>query len=71
MTKTGGNRKLEPEDLYTLERYARERSGFRARVIEHKKVRQVAIGGHVTVQFEDRLTMQYQEIGRASCRERV
>jgi hypothetical protein len=57
---TSGNRKLAPDDLYTLERYARERSDFRARVIEHKKIRQVAIGANVTVQFEDRLTMQYQ-----------
>ena len=52
--------KLGPEDLYSLEQYARLRSEFRARVMAHKKNRQVAIGDHATVYFEDRLTMQYQ-----------
>jgi len=57
---SSGNRKLEPEDLYSLEQYARVRPEFRTRVIAHKKNRQVAIGEHVMVYFEDRLTMQYQ-----------
>lgn len=52
--------KLAVEDLLTLERYARERPAFRARVLEHKRDRQVAVGPHVTWLFEDRLTMQYQ-----------
>jgi hypothetical protein len=56
----GGNHKLEPQDLYSLEQYARARPDFRARVIAHKKNRQVAIGPNVTLHFEDRLTMQYQ-----------
>jgi uncharacterized protein DUF3501 len=51
---------LSPADLYTLEAYARERSAFRARVLEHKRRRTVAIGAHVTLIFEDRLTIQYQ-----------
>jgi hypothetical protein len=55
-----GNRKLEPQDLYSLEQYARERREFRARVMAHKQNRQVAIGANATVHFEDRLTMQYQ-----------
>ena len=58
MATSGG--KLEHEDLYSLEQYARERSDFRTRVMAHKKNRQVAIGAHATVYFEDRLTMQYQ-----------
>src|SRR4051812_967706 len=57
---SAGNRKLELEDLYPLEEYARIRTGFRARVMAHKKNRQVALGANVTVLFEDRLTMQYQ-----------
>jgi hypothetical protein len=52
--------KLNPGDLLSLERYSRERSEFRARVIEHKKNRRVAVGPNVTWMFEDRLTVQYQ-----------
>jgi hypothetical protein len=52
--------KLTQQDLYTLEAYARERPAFRARVLEHKKARIVHVGGHVTLVFEDRLTVQYQ-----------
>ena len=52
--------KLKPSELFTLEAYARERPAFRARVIEHKRQRQVAIGPNTTWCFEDRLTIQYQ-----------
>ncbi len=52
--------KLTIADLMKLEDYARERDGFRARVMAHKKHRRVAIGPHLTLYFEDRLTMQYQ-----------
>lgn len=52
--------KLVPSDLYTLEAYARERAAFRTRVLEHKRARKVALGAHVTLLFEDRLTIQYQ-----------
>jgi len=52
--------KLTPNDLYTLEAYARERPAFRARVLEHKKNRIVHLGDHLTLVFEDRLTVQYQ-----------
>lgn len=52
--------KLTPADLMSLERYARERPAFRARVLEHKRDRKLAVGPHVTWSFEDRLTMQYQ-----------
>jgi hypothetical protein len=52
--------KLTVDELFTLERYARERPAFRARVLEHKRDRQLAVGPHVTWLFEDRLTMQYQ-----------
>jgi hypothetical protein len=51
---------LKAEDLMTLERYARERAAFRARVLEHKRARTVAVGPSVTWVFEDRLTIQYQ-----------
>lgn len=52
--------KLTRSDLLSLERYATERAAFRARVIAHKKTRAVALGGHVSLLFEDRLTVQYQ-----------
>lgn len=51
---------LTRADLYTLEAYASERAAFRAKVIAHKKNRQVPLGEHVTLLFEDRLTIQYQ-----------
>ena len=53
-------RPLAADELMTLERYARERIEFRARVLEHKTRRQVAVGPEVTWLFEDRLTVQYQ-----------
>jgi Protein of unknown function (DUF3501) len=52
--------KLTVEDLLGLERYARERPAFRARVLEHKRNRKLAVGPNVSWSFEDRLTMQYQ-----------
>ena len=51
---------LTRADLYSLEHYAQCRADFRARVMAHKRDRQVAIGPHATLYFEDRLTMQYQ-----------
>jgi len=44
----------------SLEAYARERPGFRAKVLEHKKKRTVHLGAHLTLQFEDELTIRYQ-----------
>src|SRR6266581_547021 len=51
---------IKRENLLPLETYARERNAFRARVIEHKKHRTVALGEHVTLLFEDELTVRYQ-----------
>lgn len=51
---------LTHEKLYSLEQYARVRPEFRAKVIAHKKNRQLPIGEHATLYFEDALTMQYQ-----------
>lgn len=52
--------KLSPDDLYSLETYARLREEFRERVIEHKSHRRLILGNHVSLSFEDRLTMHYQ-----------
>ena len=51
---------LTPADLFSLEHYARTRTEFRNRVLEHKKTRNIAVGPHTTWCFEDRLTVQYQ-----------
>jgi hypothetical protein len=51
---------IAPESLLTLEAYARERGAFRSRVLEHKKRRTVHVGEHVTLIFEDELTIRYQ-----------
>src|SRR4051795_10677896 len=48
------------DSLLTLEAYSRERSAFRARVLAHKKPRTVHLGEHVTLIFEDELTIRYQ-----------
>jgi hypothetical protein len=52
--------KLTARELLSLEQYSRDRPAFRARVIEHKKQRQVAVGPNAMWLFEDRLTVQYQ-----------
>lgn len=52
--------KITRDSLMTLEAYARARNEFRARVIEHKKPRSLPLGEHVTLIFEDELTMRYQ-----------
>ena len=46
--------------LMTLEAYSRARREFRAKVMAHKKNRKVYLGKHVTLMFEDELTMRYQ-----------
>jgi len=48
------------ESLLSLEAYARARAEFRARVLDHKKARAVHLGEHVTLLFEDELTIRYQ-----------
>jgi Protein of unknown function (DUF3501) len=52
--------KLAVAQLMSLEQYARERPALRAGMIEHRRERQLQIGGHCTWSFEDRRTVQYQ-----------
>src|SRR3954471_22105022 len=52
--------KLSRDSLMTLEAYAKARKDFRTQVIAHKKDRTLAIGDHVTLIFEDELTIRYQ-----------
>jgi len=48
------------DTLMSLEAYAKARKEFRARVLAHKKSRTVHLGEHVTLVFEDELTIRYQ-----------
>ena len=52
--------KLKPSDLFSLEQYSRERPAIRAKVLEHKRSRQVGVGPNMMWLFEDRITIQYQ-----------
>jgi len=44
----------------SLEAYAKARKAFRERVMAHKQRRSVRLGEHVTLLFEDELTIRYQ-----------
>ena len=52
--------KLTRADLFSLEQYHEARAEFRARVLAHKRCRQIPLGPNATLYFEDRLTIQYQ-----------
>lgn len=52
--------KISRDSLWALETYAKNRTDFRAQVIAHKKNRSVHLGEHVTLIFEDALTIRYQ-----------
>lgn len=52
--------KLRREDLWSLEQYSERREDFRREVMEHRHERLLGVGPHVTLHFEDRLTVRYQ-----------
>ena len=54
------HKKIGRDSLLSLEAYARQRKEFREKVLAHKKDRTVHLGEHVTLVFEDELTMRYQ-----------
>ena len=51
---------IQRDSLMTLEAYAKARPALRAEVIEHKKIRTVQLGNHVSLLFEDEMTLRYQ-----------
>lgn len=51
---------ISRESLMSLETYAKTRTEFRKQVMEHKKNRSVFLGNHVTLLFEDEITLRYQ-----------
>ena len=56
---------ITPESLLTLEAYARQRKAYKAQIIAHRKLRSVALGEHMTLQFEDEQTVRYLEVAEA------
>ena len=52
--------KITADSLMTLEAYAKWRKLHKGEVIAHRKLRSVALGDHINVQFESELTMRYQ-----------
>jgi hypothetical protein len=52
--------RITRDSLMTLEAYAKVRPEFRANVMAHKKNRTVHLGEHITLIFEDEMTMRYQ-----------
>ena len=51
---------ISRDSLMTLEAYAKVRKTLRPQVIAHRKLRTVALGDHVSVQFEDEQTIRRQ-----------
>jgi hypothetical protein len=52
--------KIALESLMSLEAYAKARKELKPRIIAHRRLRSVALGEHMTLQFEDERTIRYQ-----------
>jgi Protein of unknown function (DUF3501) len=52
--------KITRDSLMTLEAYSKWRKAHKAEVIEHRKLRTVHLGEHITVQFESEMSIRYQ-----------
>ncbi len=51
---------ITADSLWSLETYSKRRAEFRAKVLDHKRNRKVTLGDHITLVFEDELTIRYQ-----------
>jgi len=51
---------ITPDNLMGLEAYSKFRKAHKAEVIAHRKLRSVALGEHITLQFESETTIRYQ-----------
>lgn len=51
---------LTRDDLWSLEEYSQIRPDFKPDAVKHRRQRQIEIGNHMTIFFEDRLTVKYQ-----------
>ncbi len=52
--------RITRDSLLTLEDYAKVRKQKRAEVMAHKKPRKIPLGKHITLIFEDDVTIRYQ-----------
>src|SRR5215471_5063333 len=52
--------KVTPESLMSLEAYAKARKALKPEIIAHRRLRSIALGEHMTLQFEDERTIRYQ-----------
>ncbi|HSV52718.1 MAG TPA: DUF3501 family protein [Burkholderiaceae bacterium] len=52
--------KITRDSLMTLEAYSKYRKENKAAIIAHRKLRSVALGEHVTLQFESETSIRYQ-----------
>jgi glycerol-3-phosphate dehydrogenase subunit C len=51
---------LTSQDLYSLEQYSTMRADFKRAAVAHRRQRQVRLGDHMTLHFEDITTIRYQ-----------
>ena len=51
---------ITPESLMTLEAYTKYRKLHKADIMAHRKLRSVALGENMTLQFESETTIRYQ-----------
>jgi hypothetical protein len=51
---------LKKQDLFSLEEYAEKRIDIRKEAIAVKKIREVNLGEHIRLMFENKQTVQYQ-----------
>ena len=51
---------IAPDNLMSLEAYSKWRKEHKAEVMAHRKLRSVALGEHISIQFESETTIRYQ-----------
>lgn len=56
--QTTGN--ITPENLMSLEAYAKYRKAHRAEIMAHRQLRSVRVGEHLNLQFESETSVRYQ-----------
>ncbi len=52
--------RITPDSLQSLQAYAKQRKAGRAEAIAHRRLRNVHLGEHITLQFEDERTVRRQ-----------
>lgn len=51
---------IAPDNLMSLEAYSKWRKEHKAEVMAHRKLRSIALGEHISIQFESETTIRYQ-----------